>query len=224
MIANISDIRPSVVAALGRCARSLGFESVTLLAPWFFPVAQADLVEFFVRGAEAASLPLFLYNFPERTGNRIALETIDAVAGRVEVAGVKQSGDEFEYHKDLVALGRARGFVVFTGGEPRLGEAMRLGVAGCVSGLANAVPELVAGLYTAVKAGDSSAETLATERIRRLCAELDRLQFPLNVAAAIEARGLAAGVPKSAISSATCQQYRLLAADLRGLYRQWQML
>ena len=139
---NVSDARPPAVVQLGQRVRELGFASISLLAPWFYPHSQPDLAEFFARSAEAIGLPVFLYNFPERTGHRIELATISAVADRVRVAGVKQSGAEFGYHRELTALGRARGFAVLTGGETRLAEAMGLGVSGCVSGLANAVPEL----------------------------------------------------------------------------------
>ena len=80
---NISDVQPAAVTVLGQRARELGFPSVAMLSPWFYPLAQADLAEFFIRQTTAVGLPLFLYNFPERTGNRIALETVAAVADRV---------------------------------------------------------------------------------------------------------------------------------------------
>ena len=89
LMINISELRPTEVAEMGRFARGIGAEAVSLLPPYFYPLAQDDLVEFFVRAAEAAQLPLFLYNFPERTGNRIASGDHAAVAQRVPVAGVK---------------------------------------------------------------------------------------------------------------------------------------
>src|SRR5947208_1685974 len=93
-----------VVTYFGQFARASSADAVALLPPHFYPLAQADLVEFFVRAGEAADLPVFLYNFPERTGNRISLETIGSVADRVRLAGVNQSGGEFEYHRALVEL------------------------------------------------------------------------------------------------------------------------
>lgn len=221
IMANVSDIRPAVVADLARSARALGAQSVAALAPWFFPLAQDDLQEFFVRTGEAAGLPMFLYNFPERTGNRIALDTIAKVAARTTVAGVKQSGAEWEYHQPLVALGREKGFVVFSGNEARLAEAMALGVAGSVSGLANAVPELVVEIFTAVKLGDMDRAERATARTREVTRLVDGLEFPLNVAAAIEARGLPVGQPKSIVSAATRGRYERLVVALRSLYQGW---
>ena len=224
VLANISDIRPRAVAELGRFAHDLQLSAVAVLPPHFFPVAQADLEEFFVRAADAAQLPLFLYNFPERTGNRIALETVAAVADRASLAGVKQSGADFGYHRELVELGRKKNFVVFTGGEPRLAEAMSLGVTGCVSGLANAVPEMVVDIFELAggrRAGDLEE---AVTRMQRLGALVDQVEFPLNVAAAIEARGLPTGEPKSVVSAVTRARYERLVHDLRALYREWQLI
>ena len=220
LIINISDLRPTAVAELGRFARSLRVEAVSLLPPYFFPVAQEDLVEFFVRGADAAGLPLFLYNFPERTGNRIALETIAAVAERVPVAGVKQSGNEFPYHRELVALGREKGFVVLTGADTRLPEARAMGVSGCVSGLANAVPELVRDAWVG---SQLPAENAAAKRLAELGQRIQTVQFPLDVAAAMEARGLGTGAVKSVLSESTQRAYRSLVNDLRHVFRQWQL-
>jgi 4-hydroxy-tetrahydrodipicolinate synthase len=221
LMVNISDIRPRVVAELGRCARSVGAHAVSLLPPHFYPVAQDDLVEFFVRGAEAAELPLFLYNFPERAGNRIALETIATVAERVPLAGVKQSGEEFAYHTSLVALGRERGFAVLTGADTRLPEAAALGVSGCVSGLSNAVPELVQRAWTASQAQSAN---LAAECMTELGRRIQAVQFPLDVAAVMEARGLETGPFKSLVSGATRARYDRVVAEVRELLRQWKLI
>lgn len=223
VVANISDIRPAVVHQLALTARDLGLAAVSILPPFFYPVAQRDMVEFFVRAGEAAGIPLVLYNFPERTGNRIDIETIAAVTERIRVVAVKQSGGDFEYHRDLAALAREKRFEVVTGSDTRLAEAMALGVTGCVSGLSNAVPELVVDAYRGVNSGDKERTSVASERLRRIGVLMDRLEFPLNVAAAVEARGLDPGVPKSIRSAETVDRYSKLVADLRCLMAEWRL-
>lgn len=221
VVANISDIRPNVVAELGKFARQQGAAAVALLPPYFFPYAQPDLTEFFVRAAEAAQLPMFLYNFPERSGNRIALETVAAVADRVPLAGVKQSGAEFEYHRALVDLGREKGFVVFTGSDTRLPEAMAQGVKGCVSGLANAVPEIVRDIFKSCESGAAATENGAVKQMRQIAQIVDTIAFPLNVAAIMEARGLSPGHPKSLVSVETRRKYQRLVDEFRALFKGW---
>lgn len=224
LMLNISDVRPGVVAELGRLAHELGADAVSLLPPYFYPVAQEDMLEFFLRAAEAARLPLFLYNFPERTGNRIALETIAAVAERVPLAGVKQSGGEFSYHADLVGLGREKGFVVLTGADTHLLEAVRLGVSGCVSGLSNAVPELVLDALAAARRAPLPAPRPSLERMSELGRRIQAVNFPLHVAAVMEARGLPAGIPKSLVSPTTRARYQQLVRDLQRLLAEWRLV
>lgn len=224
VLANISDLRPRVVAELGGFAREIGAAAVSVLPPHFYAVAQPDLVEFFVRAGEAAHLPLYLYNYPERTGNRLSLETIAAVADRIPLAGIKQSGGEFDYHRHLVQLGREKNFVVFTGSDARLPEAMALGVVGCVSGLANAVPEFMADIFEAIKAGTPEHVTGPVEFMRAMGILADQLEFPLNVAAAMQARGLAVGEPKAILSSTTRARYLKLVANFEHLYRAWKLI
>ena len=224
VVVNISDIRPKIVAERAEFARNAGAAAVTVLPPYFFPVPQLDLVEFFVRAGEVAKLPLFLYNFPERTGNRIALETVAAVADRIELAGIKQSGAEFDYHKELISLGHEKGFVVVTGSDTRLEEAMNLGVAGCVSGLSNAVPELTVEIYNAVKQGDRARASIATQRMQSLGKLVERIEFPFNVSAIIEARGQSVGHPKTIVSTDTQSRYQTLVEEFRTLFREWNLI
>ncbi len=221
LIVNISDLRPAVVADLGRFAKQAGAQAVSVLPPYFYPMAQDDLVEYFVGAGEAAQLPLFLYNFPERTGNRIALETVAAVAERIRLAGIKQSGNEFGYHRQLVQLGQEKGFVVLTGADTRLLEAVGMGVSGCVSGLSNAVPELVLG---ALQSAGQGLPSLATERMAELGRRIQAVPFPLDVSAVMEARGRPVGSPKSIISSATRSRYQQLCSELKDLFREWNLV
>lgn len=218
---NTSAIRPADVIAVGKHARKLGFSSMALLPPPFYKLANADLAEFFVYCAKEVELPLFLYNFPERTGMRIEIETVASVADRVHLAGVKQSGADFEYHRELVELGRKKGFIVFSGAEVTLFEAMELGVAGCVSGLANAVPELVIGIYEAAQLKNRERAAEYKKRIGELLRLIDVFEFPLNVAVAMAARGLGIGEPKTPLSAETRVQFDRVLNKVRNLYESW---
>lgn len=224
VVANISDIRPAVVADLGRSARASGCAAVAIMPPYFYELPQADLVEFFVRSGEAAGLPVLLYNFPERTGTRIELETIAQVAERIPLAGIKHSGADAAYLPALIGLGREKNFVVFSGADTQIAEGMALGTAGCVGGLANIVPDLMVQIFDAVRAGFPERATRAADRVRQLGEMIDRLHFPLNVAAGMEARNLPVGQPKAICSAATLAAYRRLVADVRNLLRQWNLV
>ncbi|MEO7598831.1 MAG: dihydrodipicolinate synthase family protein [Opitutus sp.] len=223
VIANVSDIRPHAVAELGRFAQRIGLPAIAIMAPGFYPSSQDDLLAHFLHAAEAASLPTFLYNFPELTGSRINLETVAAFADRAQMAGIKQSGSEFAYHKDLVQLSREKNFAVFSGSDIRLPEVLGLGAVGCIGGLVNIAPELMVHLYRVCHEGVAGEVSPTFERLKEIARIIDRLTFPLNVAAGMEARGLAPGEPKAVVSPRSKAVYLEIVAELRSRLDEWQI-
>lgn len=221
VIANISDIRPEVVAELGAFAHKLGVAGVAVMPPSFYPVSPADMLAFFEYAAEAADLPVMLYNFPELTCNRIPLDTIAAFADRCPMAGIKQSGGEFGYHTELIRLGRQKNFVVFSGADTKLPEVFKLGAAGCIGGLVNIVPEMMIEQFNVFKKGQPGEYEPTASRMREVGAIVDRLTFTLNVTAGVEARGFEVGAPKMVVSGESQKIYDGVVADLRKRFAKW---
>ena len=223
VIANVSDIRPRAAVELGRYAKELGLPAIALMPPPFFPVSQADMLAFFLHVADAVGLPVMLYNFPELTGKRIDLSTIAAFADRAPMCAIKQSGGEFAYHRELIALGREKKFVVMSGADTRLPEVFALGGAGCIGGLVNIVPELMVALDRLCRQKQSGDHTRAAAAMVEVGRIIDQLTFPLNVAAGLEARGFSPGAPKAVVSETSRQLYAKIVAELVALFRHHQL-
>jgi len=219
VLANVSDLDGGVVASLGRVARESGAAAVSLLPRWYFEEARSDLEEWFVAGAEASGLPLWLYNFPERTGNRIDLNTIRAVCDRVAVGGFKHSGAHQDFLRELAPLARSKGFSLFAGADARIPESLELGAAGCIGGLANAVPDLMVAVYRAAAAGNPGGASAQLEMLRMISQRMHLVPFPLNIAAVMEARGVAAGRLPSNLSRVTLAHYSQLKKEAEALLR-----
>ncbi len=217
VLANVSHIGPRTAIELGRHARSLGVPAIAVMPPPFYPMSQADVLAYFLHVADAVGLPVMLYNFPELAGKQIELSTVAAFADRAPMIGIKQSGGEFDYHRELIALGREKGFVVMSGADVRLPEAFALGAAGCIGRLVNIAPELMVHNDRVCRQGEPGDVTVAAEGMRELGRILDRLTFPLNVAAGIEARGLSSGVPKSVVSPESRALYDTIVGETRAL-------
>jgi 4-hydroxy-tetrahydrodipicolinate synthase len=218
VIANVTDIRPRAAVELGKRAKALGLPAIGLMPPMFFPVSPADQLAYFLHVADLVDLPVMLYNFPELTGKRIDLKTVAAFADRAPMCAIKQSGGEFGYHRDLIALGKDKGFAVMSGADTRLAEVFGLGAAGAIGGLVNIVPDLMVRIYQACNAGcadriaDTSAQMVEVGRL------VDQLTFPLNVAAGMEARGLPTGVPKMIVSPESHLLYQKIVGEARSYF------
>jgi 4-hydroxy-tetrahydrodipicolinate synthase len=218
VVANVSDVRPRAAIELGRHAKSLGVAAIALMPPTFYPMSPADVLAYLLHVADAVELPAVLYNFPELAGKRLELETIAAFAERAPMVAVKQSGGEFAYHRELIALGREKNFVVMSGADTRLPEAFALGAAGCIGGLVNVVPELMVRIDAVCRRGEPGDASAEAESMREVGRTLDQLSFPLNVAAALEARGFSPGSPKSVVSDESRTLHRRIVAELGVLF------
>jgi 4-hydroxy-tetrahydrodipicolinate synthase len=223
VLANISDIRPRSAIELGLHAKELGLPAVALMPPMYYPVSQADMLAYFLHVADAVGLPVMLYNFPELAGKRIEPEMIVAFAERAPMVAIKQSGGDFAYHLELIALGREKKFAVMSGSDARLPEAFALGAAGCIGGLVNIVPELMVELDRVYRRKEPGDATVVAEGMQDAGRILEQLTFPLNVAAGLEARGFDPGTPKSVVSYESRALYEQIVAELRALFERLQL-
>jgi 4-hydroxy-tetrahydrodipicolinate synthase len=218
VFANVSDIRPRAAIDLGLHARALGLPAVALMPPMFFPVSQADMLAYFLHVADAVGLPVMLYNFPELAGKRIDLATVAAFADRAPMVAIKQSGAEFDYHRDLIALGREKGFVVMSGSDTRLPEVLGLGAAGCIGGLVNIVPEVMVGIDRVCRRREPGDVAILSAAMHELGRIIGQLTFPLNVGAGLEARGFHPGISKAVVSPESLALRGKIVAELQGFF------
>lgn len=217
VLANISDLDMNVIQRLGAVARDHGAVGVSVLPPWYFELSQSDLIEWFVLSGRASGLPLWLYNFPERTGNTIELNTVREVHEQTEVGGFKQSGADQAFMSELAKLAESKPFAIFAGADDRIAESLKLGAVGCISGLANAVPEAMVKVYDAAKAGDPDSVTGEQELLNSIVERFHLIAFPWNQAAIMEARGLTAGVLPTTMSRISQAHYAQLTKETRAM-------
>jgi 4-hydroxy-tetrahydrodipicolinate synthase len=220
VVANVSDLDLNVIKRLGGVAREHGATGVSVLPPWYFEQAQPDLIEWFVAGGQAARLPLWLYNFPERTGNRIQIGTVSEVCDRTEVGGFKQSGAQQEFMTELAALAKVKPFAVFAGADDRIAESLDLGAVGCISGLANTLPDMMVKVYEAAKSGEPDSALDELGLLRSVVRRFHLVPFPWNQAAIMEARGLNPGALPPTMSRVTRAHYAQLKKETQAMIQQ----
>lgn len=222
VIMNISDSIFDHVKSMALHASKCKVAAVMILPPSYFPVSQEDIVAYYIEVAKYTyGLPLILYNFPECVRNALEIDTIKQIANTIPVAGIKHSGKNFLFLRDLAQIGDALGFSVFTGAETRLSEAMRIGAKGSIGALANGVPELVVDTYQKSKKQQENSQTEI--KLQTISEKLQSVNFPYNIAALMEARGLNAGVEKIARSSKSHSAHEHLVYDLKQLFAEWHL-
>jgi 4-hydroxy-tetrahydrodipicolinate synthase len=99
--------------------------------------------------------PTYLYDIPARTQNHIEPETARKLAAHGNIAGIKDSGGAKETLEAYLAVSRDMpGFDVYSGPDHLVLWALQNGAAGCISGLGNALPDVLAGILKGYNGGD----------------------------------------------------------------------
>ncbi len=229
---------PNPDQAVAEIAAYAGHGGTAVLAapPAYYPLTAAEQQAYFSRLADAAALPLVLYNIPVFTKIVIDPAVAAGLAAHPRVAGLKDSGRDLDYAArllDLLAAGQAAGpadasspadpcdpadsgFSVLTGTDTMLVSYLLAGARGTICANANIVPEVVRAAYDAVLAGQLADALRHEARLRAV----QRL-FPGGATAAYKAAMAASGTgerwlvpPRLALSDAAAAR---LASELAAL-------
>lgn len=203
---------------LGRFAAEHGAAGLLVPPPSYFPAERDGLLRYY--GALLDGLgddaTILLYNVPAYTGVEIDVE--DVVALRAEygdrIGGIKDSGGDLGR---TIALMRAvPGLIVLSGGDGTIAAALRAGVNGVVSALANFVPERVEAVRAAIASGrDGEAEQDLLSELRRITKAVPQRGALKALVAAV------AGLPRSAVRP---PQADLTEAEAEAVVRQFEAL
>jgi dihydrodipicolinate synthase/N-acetylneuraminate lyase len=171
-----------------------GGTAVLVAPPGYYPLSAAEQEAYFSRLADAAALPLVLYNIPVFTKVQIAPAVAAALAAHPRVAGLKDSGRDLGYATALLdavtAAGAAADFSVLTGTDSLLVPYMLAGARGTICANANVVPELVVAVYDAVRAGRLDEALRLEARLRAVQAAFGSGAPPAAYKAAVAAAGV----------------------------------
>ncbi|KPF58811.1 dihydrodipicolinate synthase family protein [Rhizobium sp. AAP116] len=133
----------------------IGVTAIAVITPFFIACTQDGLIRHFSTVADAVKTPTYLYDIPARTQNHIEPETARKLATHGNIAGIKDSGGAKETLEAYLAVSRDMpGFDVYSGPDHLVLWALQNGAAGCISGLGNALPDVLAGILKGYNIGD----------------------------------------------------------------------
>jgi dihydrodipicolinate synthase/N-acetylneuraminate lyase len=157
VLCGISNTSLSTSVEMAKIAADAGCQAVVSAAPYYMPLDQAELVGYFRQLAVRVPLPLVLYNFPLLTKVTFAPESVAKLLDEQNIVGIKDSSGDLDYFAQIVAVAKQRpGFSMLAGKETNLGDIVKLGGHGGVTGGANVWPRLLVDLYDAAIAADST--------------------------------------------------------------------
>jgi 4-hydroxy-2-oxoglutarate aldolase len=189
----------STTQCIARCvhAGSAGADAVLVVAPHYY--ANAMTVEalraHFQRVADAAPVPVILYNIPKYMHFALSAALVAELAAHPNVIGIKDSsGDAAMLAGFLQAQGDA--FTVLTGNGAVFHEALVAGARGGILAVSTFAAAPTRAVLAAHRAGDVAAGSQAQARLKPLAQVIvGQLGVP-GVKAALDVVGRAGGVPR----------------------------
>lgn len=157
----------------------IGVDGIAVITPYFIEVTQDGLERHFTTVADAVDTPVYLYDIPARTQNHIEPATARKLASHDNIAGIKDSGGKQDTLEAYMAVGKEMaGFDVYSGPDHLVHWALQNGAAGCISGLGNVMPQVLAEILRAFNAGDENAAAAAQATYAGFRTDLYGLGYP----------------------------------------------
>lgn len=138
---------------LTRHAKKSGADSALLIAPYYNKPTQEGLYRHFKEVAEAADLPIVVYNIPGRTGVNIQPGTMARLVGIKNIVGVKESSGSLQQVCEIIHRCGER-FSILSGDDALTLPILAVGGKGVISVAANIVPRDMVELVSAFEKGD----------------------------------------------------------------------
>lgn len=172
---------------LAKAFDRIGVDGIAVITPFFIACTQDGLIRHFSTVADAVETPVYLYDIPARTQNHIEPETARKLATHGNIAGIKDSGGAQQTLEAYLQVAKEMpGFEVYSGPDHLVLWSLQNGAAGCISGLGNALPDVLASILNAFNAGDITE----AERQQAIYADFRTDLYALGFAPAMVKRSL----------------------------------
>ncbi|MET9969932.1 4-hydroxy-tetrahydrodipicolinate synthase [Streptomyces sp. NPDC006356] len=203
------DTRHTVELALA--AEKAGADGLLVVAPYYSRPPQDAVEAHFREIADAAGLPLALYDIPGRTGTRIEPETLIRLAEHPRIVAVKDCSYDFLGAQKVLARTE---LAYYAGCDEHNLALYAVGGAGYISTVANVVPSRLRAVLDVFEAGDTPVSARLQQRATPLIEAMMSAGLPGTVTAKalLHELGLPAGPVRAPLRPADREAVdRLLA-------------
>ncbi len=171
-------------------ASEAGADAVLLAPPGYYPMSDAETIGLVETLAETTPVPLLLYHIPGLAQNGYSPKAVAALSAHPNVVGIKDSGRDLEYLRQVVRGTAGQSFRVLTGTDSLLGECLSAGATGAIVASANVAPELSVAVFRGYRDGDEAAWRAAQDRLLSLVTACRGSGFPAGWKTAAALLGL----------------------------------
>lgn len=152
LIAHVGATSTREATALAKVAGQEGYTAVSAVPPYYYRHAFQDIKDYYHAIADAAGLPLIIYNIPVLSGTNISTEQLLELMEDDRIAGVKYTASDMFQFAQLRTYAPTKS-MYFGTDEMFLGAAA-IGSDGGIGSTYNVIGDVYVGIRDAVEAGD----------------------------------------------------------------------
>ena len=196
---------------LARAADKVGAHGLLIVTPYYNKPPQEGLYRHFTAVADAAELPVMLYDIPGRSGVPINTETLVRLAEHPRIVANKDAKGD---------LGRAgwaiarSGLAWYSGDDMLNLPLLSVGAVGFVSVVGHVVTPDLRALVEAFVSGDVQKATEIHQKLLPVYTGMFRTQGVMTTKAALALQGLPAGPLRAPMVECTPEEIAQLKIDL----------
>ncbi|MEU3373026.1 4-hydroxy-tetrahydrodipicolinate synthase [Streptomyces sp. NPDC006660] len=207
VVAGVGSASTADTVALARAAERAGADGLLVVTPYFSRPPQDAVEAHFRTVANATGLPVMLYDIPGRTGTRIEVDTMLALAEHERIVAVKDCA--YDLLGSTKVMGRTS--LAYYSGCDELNLALSaLGGAGYVSTVANVAPRAVRAVLDAFE----EPAPVEAARLNQLLLPLTELMMSAGLPGAVTAKALLGHPVRGPLRPATPTETARLRAAL----------
>ncbi len=176
------------VLQCSKSACAAGVDALLVVTPYYNKATQNGLIAHFTAVADAAMVPVILYNVPGRTGCNLLPKTVAKLAEHPNIVGIKEASGNMAQVVELMALCGDK-IDVYSGEDALTVPMMSMGAAGAISVVSDIVPKEAVAMTDACLRGDYQTAAAMQCRLLPLINACFSEVNPIPVKAAVAAMG-----------------------------------
>ena len=171
VIIGTADMILENVISLSNWSLKEGADAVIVVSPYYFKLTPDQIEEYYDRLAREIHGPLYIYNFPDRTGYTIPADVVKTLALRHKnIVGIKDTIPGMDHTRELIqAVKPVRpDFEIYSGFDENFAHNVLAGGDGCIAGLSNFAPSLCHQLAKAANEENWEEATRCSQTLNSL--------------------------------------------------------
>ncbi|MGB9682417.1 MAG: dihydrodipicolinate synthase family protein [bacterium] len=200
---HIGGIRTEEAVDLAKHAYAYGANGIGASSPYYYSYSEDELFQYFYKIAHSVpeDFPVYLYNIPQRTGNRIDPSLFSRlIESCPNIVGIKDSSGSFTTVIEYLLASKDKKVMIIEGADEQILGGLSVGCKGSISGNANVFPELFVKLWKEFRENRLEDARNTQLDIAKIVSVLRYGNIPL-IKYALKLRGIGNGICREAFTT-----------------------